>query len=65
MKSSASKDFDHAPVTSNEDVKNLRAFAKVRRLSQRQAAKRLGRTLGTLSQKATRVGIRFKSNRRK
>ena len=49
---------------SKEDVKNLRAFAKVR-LSQLQAAKKLGRTLGAVSQKATRLGIRFRSIRRK
>jgi hypothetical protein len=47
---------------SKEDVKNLRAFAKVR-LSQPQAAKKLGRTLGAVSQKATRLGVRFKSVR--
>jgi hypothetical protein len=49
---------------SKEDVKNLRAFAKVR-LSQPQAARKLRRTPGAVSQKAMRLGIRFRSVRGK
>ncbi len=47
-----------------EDVKNLRAFAKAK-LSGTQAAKRLRRSSGAVTQKAMRLGIRFKSIRRK
>lgn len=49
---------------SKEDVKNLRAFAKVK-LSQPQAAKKLGRTRGAVAQKAMNLGIRFRSIKRK
>jgi hypothetical protein len=49
---------------SKEDVKNLRSFAKAK-LSQPQAAKKLGRSLGAVSQKAMKLGIRFRSIRRK
>jgi hypothetical protein len=47
-----------------EDVKNLRALAKSR-LSATQAAKKLGRTRGAVAQKAMKLGIRFRSIRRK
>lgn len=49
---------------SKRDVKNLRALAKMK-LSQSQAAKKLGRTTGAVSQKAMRLGIRFRSIRGK
>jgi hypothetical protein len=51
-------------VWSKEDVRNLRAFAKVK-LSQPQAAKKLGRTPGAVAQKAMKLGIRFRSIRGK
>jgi hypothetical protein len=47
-----------------EDVKNLRTLAK-ERLSGTQAAKRLRRTPGAVAQKAMKLGIRFRSIRRK
>ena len=47
-----------------EDVKNLRAFAKAK-LSGTQTAKKLRRTPGAVSQKAMKLGIRFRSIRRK
>ena len=46
------------------DVKNLRIHAKAR-LSGIQAARKLGRTPGAVAQKAMKLGIRFRSNRRK
>ena len=49
---------------SKDDVKNLRAFAKAK-LSGTQTAKRLRRTAGAVAQKAMKLGIRFRSIRRK
>ncbi len=49
---------------SKEDVKNLREFAK-NRLSGTQAAKKLRRSPGAVAQKAMKLKIRFRSNRRK
>jgi hypothetical protein len=49
---------------SKEDVKNLREFAKSR-LSGTQAAKKLRRSPGAVAQKAMKLKIRFRSNRRK
>jgi hypothetical protein len=49
---------------SDEDVKNLRAFAKAK-LSGSQTAKKLRRTPSAVAQKATRLNIRFRSLRRK
>ncbi|HWJ36743.1 MAG TPA: hypothetical protein VNR70_15865 [Steroidobacteraceae bacterium] len=49
---------------SKEDVKNLRAFAKAK-LSGSQTAKKLGRTPGAVAQKAMKLGIRFRSIKRK
>jgi hypothetical protein len=49
---------------SKEDVKNLRAFAK-EKLSAARAAKKLRRTRGAVAQKAMKLGIRFRSIRRK
>jgi hypothetical protein len=45
---------------SDEDVKNLRAFAKAK-LSGPQTAKKLRRTAGAVAQKAMTLGIRFRS----
>jgi hypothetical protein len=49
---------------SREDVKNLRALAKAK-LSAGRAAKKLRRTRGAVAQKAMKLGIRFRSIRRK
>ncbi len=49
---------------STDDVKNLRAFAKAK-LSGTQAAKKLRRTPGAVAQKAMKLGIRFRSIKRK
>jgi hypothetical protein len=49
---------------SKEDVKNLRTFAK-EKLSGPQAAKKLRRSPGAVAQKAMKLGIRFRSIRRK
>jgi hypothetical protein len=49
---------------SKEDVKNLRSFAK-EKLSAPEAAKKLRRTPGAVAQKAMKLGIRFRSIRRK
>jgi hypothetical protein len=49
---------------SKEDVKNLREFAKSR-LSGTQAAKKLRRSPGAVAQKAMKLKIRFRSNRRR
>jgi hypothetical protein len=49
---------------SKEDVKNLRALAK-EKLSAGHAAKKLRRTRGAVAQKAMKLGIRFRSIRRK
>jgi hypothetical protein len=47
-----------------DDVKNLGSFAKAR-LSGPQTAKKLRRTPGAVAQKAMKLGIRFRSIRRK
>ena len=47
-----------------EDLKNLRSLAKAK-LSGPQVAKKLGRSSGAVSQKAMRLGIRFRSIKRK
>ncbi len=49
---------------SKDDVKNLRALAKAR-LSGTQIARKLKRTRGAVSQKAMKLGVRFRSVRRK
>jgi hypothetical protein len=49
---------------SKDDVKDLRAFAKSR-LSGTQAAKKLRRSPGAVAQKAMKLGIRFRSIRKK
>jgi hypothetical protein len=49
---------------SKEDVRSLRAFAK-EKLSGPQSAKKLGRTPGAVAQKAMKLGIRFRSIKRK
>ncbi len=49
---------------SKEDVKNLRAFANAK-LSGTQTAKRLRRSPGAVAQKAMKLGIRFRSIKRK
>ena len=49
---------------SKDDVKNLRGFAKAK-LSGTQTAKKLGRTPGAVAQKAMKLGIPFRSIRRK
>jgi hypothetical protein len=49
---------------SKEDVKNLRTFAK-EKLSGPEAAKKLRRTPGAVAQKAMKLGVRFRSIRRK
>jgi len=49
---------------SKEDVSNLRSFAKAK-LSGAEAAKKLRRTPGAVSQKAMKLGIRFRSITRK
>lgn len=49
---------------SKEDVKSLRRFAK-EKLSGREAAKKLRRTPGAVAQKAMKLGIRFRSIKRK
>jgi hypothetical protein len=49
---------------SKEDVKALRTFAR-EKLSGPQAAKKLRRSAGAVSQKAMKLGIRFRSIRRK
>ncbi len=49
---------------SKDDVKNLRALAKAK-LSGTQAAKKLKRTRGAVAQKAMKLGVRFKSIKRK
>jgi hypothetical protein len=51
-------------VWSKEDVKSLRSLAKAR-LSATQAGKELRRTRGAVAQKAMKLGIRFRSIRRK
>jgi hypothetical protein len=49
---------------SKEDVKTLRTSAR-EKLSAPQAAKKLRRSPGAVTQKAMRLGIRFRSIRRK
>ena len=49
---------------SKEDVKSLRTFAR-EKLSGPQAAKKLRRTPGAVAQKAMKLGIRFRSIKRK
>jgi hypothetical protein len=49
---------------SKDDVKNLRAFAKSR-LSGAAAARKLRRSPGAVAQKAMKLGIRFRSIRRR
>ena len=49
---------------SKEDVKSLRTFAKDK-LSGPEAAKKLRRTPGAVAQKAMKLGIRFRSIKRK
>jgi len=49
---------------SKEDVKNLRAFAK-EKLSAGRAAKKLRRSRGAVAQKAMKLGIRFRSIKRR
>jgi hypothetical protein len=49
---------------SKEDVKNLRAYAKAK-LSGTQTAKKLKRTRGAVAQKAMKLGVSFKSIKRR
>jgi len=49
---------------SKDDVKTLRGLAKAK-LSGTQIARKLKRTPGAVSQKAMRLGVRFRSVRRK
>lgn len=49
---------------SKEDVKSLRGLAKAK-LSGSQIAKKLKRSPGAVSQKAMRLGVRFRSVKRK
>jgi hypothetical protein len=49
---------------SKEDVKNLRAFAKAK-LSGTATAKKLRRSPGAVAQKAMKLGVHFRSIRRK
>jgi len=49
-----------ARAWTTDDVKTLRRIAKDR-LSGRQAAKKLGRSHGAVAQKASALGIRFRS----
>jgi hypothetical protein len=49
---------------SKDDVKNLRAFAKAK-LSGVATAKKLRRTTGAVAQKAMKLGISFRSIKRK
>ena len=53
-----------AVAWSRDDVKSLRAFAKAK-LSGTQAAKKLKRTRGAVAQKAMKLGVRFRSIKRK
>jgi ferric-dicitrate binding protein FerR (iron transport regulator) len=47
-----------------DDVRNLRAFAKAK-MSGTQTAKKLKRTPGAVAQKAMKLGVRFRSIKRK
>jgi hypothetical protein len=49
---------------SKADVKSLRTFAK-EKLSGPETAKKLGRTPGAVAQRAMKLGIRFRSIKRK
>ncbi len=49
---------------SKDDVKSLRIFAR-EKLSGPRAAKKLRRTPGAVAQKAMKLGIRFRSIKRK
>jgi hypothetical protein len=49
---------------SKDDVRNLRAFAKAK-LSGTQTAKKLRRSPGAVAQKAMKLGVRFRSIKRK
>jgi len=49
---------------SKDDVRNLRAFAKAK-LSGTQTAKKLKRSPGAVAQKAMKLGVRFRSIKRK
>jgi hypothetical protein len=49
---------------SKDDVKNLRAFAKSR-LSRTQAATKLRRSTGAVTQKAMKLGVKFRSVRKR
>jgi hypothetical protein len=49
---------------STDDVKNLREFAK-NRMSGTQAAKKLKRSPGAVAQKAMKLGVKFRSVRKK
>jgi hypothetical protein len=49
---------------SKDDVRNLRAFAKAK-MSGTQTAKRLKRSPGAVAQKAMKLGVRFRSIKRK
>jgi hypothetical protein len=51
-------------VWSKEDVKSLRLLAR-EKLSGREVAKKLRRTPGAVAQKAMKLGVRFRSIRRK
>ena len=60
----AKKKRQAARAWSKSDVKTLRSLAKLR-LSGTQAGKKLGRTRGAVAQKAMKLGIRFRSIKRK
>jgi ferric-dicitrate binding protein FerR (iron transport regulator) len=49
---------------SKDDVRNLRAYAKAK-LSGTQTAKKLKRSPGAVAQKAMKLGVRFRSIKRK
>jgi hypothetical protein len=49
---------------SKDDVRNLRAFAKSR-LSGTETAKKLKRSPGAVAQKAMKLGVKFRSMRKK
>lgn len=49
---------------SKEDVRSLKSLAKAK-LSGRKIAKKLGRTVGAVAQKAMKLGVRFRSIERR
>jgi hypothetical protein len=49
---------------SKDDVRNLRAYAKAK-MSGTQTAKKLKRSPGAVAQKAMKLGVRFRSIKRK